>query len=126
MRNRLADAFERGLRSEACIQASHAGCSHAIGYGGGFNPRRFRFESGTELCKCPCHASCPVTSARVVVDSQIWQESCSCPGAPALRAYEEQRARNPRPPYQPYAPRHGHKDQPLSSLPVLLLRGESW
>jgi hypothetical protein len=113
MRNRLADAFERGQRSRACLEASHDGCAHLIGSaGGGFNPRRFRFEAGEMLCKCPCHANCAITSTRATVALQVGQESCSCLGAPAPRASQEEGAMNPRPPYQPYVPRHSHESKP--------------
>jgi hypothetical protein len=111
MRNRVADAFERGQRSRACLEGSHARCPHSIGQGGGMNLRRLRFEFGTELCKCPCHAACPISGRQWCVADQVWRDGCTCPGAPALRARLEQSAMNPRPPYEPYAPRHTHGER---------------
>jgi hypothetical protein len=103
---RWAEAYERQQRSLACQAGSHDDCSHTVGAGGGFNPRRRRLEFGTEICKCPCHADCPVTSDRLTVDDQIWRASCTCPGAPALRARLEEIALRPPQPYEPYVPRH--------------------
>lgn len=36
-----------------------------------------------------------LTSTRACVDEQLWQESDSCPGAPALRARQEERDGSP-------------------------------
>jgi len=111
MRNRLAEAFERDLRSHACRAGGHDNCPHAIGSGGGLNPRRLRLEFGTQLCKCPCHAGCAVAGTRLCVSDQMWRDECSCPGAQARRAGLEQLAAEPRRPYVPYAPRHAQHGQ---------------
>jgi hypothetical protein len=57
------------------------------GSGGGFNPRRLRFEFGQQLCRCACHAACPVQyeTNRQTVSREAWQTSCTCPGADVAR-----------------------------------------
>lgn len=90
MRNRWADEFERAHRTPACVRGAHDDCPHLYGFGGGLNPRRLRLEFGAGLCKCECHSSCPVTSRRVTVQVQTWRQSCSCPGAAAERARQDE------------------------------------
>jgi hypothetical protein len=70
-------------KSRACILDAHEDCAHFATVGGGFNPRRLRFEFGAGLCPCPCHASCPVINRekRLTVPPEVWRESCTCPGA---------------------------------------------
>lgn len=90
MRNRLADEFERSLRSEGCTDGTHDDCPHMHGFAAGLNPRRLRLEWGATLCKCECHSSCPITSKRMTVREQTWIESCTCPGAEDERPRVEQ------------------------------------
>ena len=70
-------------KSRACTLDAHDDCAHFVTEGGGFNPRRLRFEFGAGLCPCRCHASCPVITRdkRLTVPPEVWQESCTCPGA---------------------------------------------
>src|SRR5262245_11971479 len=87
MRGRWADDVERSLRSTACADGTHDDCPHVTGLGGGLNPVRIRIELGAVVCKCECHAECPihVTSARMTVPVRRWREECSCPGAATER-----------------------------------------
>ena len=79
----------------ACARGKHAQCPHSISSEWGFNPRRMRLESGTELCPCDCHASCAVLTDRrpaagmITIPRRTWLESCTCPGAKAARAAQE-------------------------------------
>lgn len=36
------------------------------------------------LCRCPCHAECPLADERAV-SREVWDERCSCPGAEVAR-----------------------------------------
>lgn len=90
MRNAWADEFEQNIRSMNCADEHHSECSHIAGAAAGLNPRRFRLEAGLMLCKCPCHASCPLTSTRMAVRSAIWYDGCSCPGADQERVRQDQ------------------------------------
>jgi hypothetical protein len=82
MGDRWAEFGQVG-RSRACTLAAHDDCAHFVTTGGGFNPRRLRFEFGAGLCPCTCHVSCPVTTRgkRLTVPAEVWRESCTCPGA---------------------------------------------
>ncbi len=111
MRNPWADAFERTLRSQACISGRHDHCPHLCGLGAGLNPRRIRFESGAMLCKCTCHSSCPVTGNRMAVPFRTWRESCSCAGAEQERSRQAQ-AGTEFPDFREYLAR-GHHDAQL-------------
>src|SRR5215471_17959850 len=85
--------FDQQFRTRACNGAAHRDCAHILGPGGGFNPRRLRLEFGAGLCKCTCHASCPVTitaAKRLTVPMKAWYTSCACPGAePERRSMDE-------------------------------------
>jgi hypothetical protein len=63
----------------------HGECGHWHGSGSAFNFRRLRREGFTALCGCDCHSSCPVTSEKNIVGDQAWRQSCTCPGADAMR-----------------------------------------
>jgi hypothetical protein len=82
MSDRWAE-FGQVDKSRACTLDAHDDCAHFVTMGGGFNPRRLRFEFGAGLCPCTCHASCPVTTRekRLTVPAEVWRESCTCPGA---------------------------------------------
>lgn len=73
--------FDQGFQGHLCVRGDHPVCPHFVGIGGGFNPRRLRPEFGASLCRCSCHAGCPVTGRRLAVPFKVWRESCSCPGA---------------------------------------------
>jgi hypothetical protein len=73
-------------RSAHCRRGDHVGCPHQWGVGGGLNPRKLRLETGYSLCRCSCHAACPVTSpGQAVIPQEVWYASCACPGGVALR-----------------------------------------
>jgi hypothetical protein len=87
MPDRWPPVDEEFALTPACKQAAHDDCPHVYGGGGGFNPRRLRLEFGEYLCRCPCHASCPVQyeTNRLTVSPKTWQTSCTCPGAEQVR-----------------------------------------
>jgi hypothetical protein len=68
-------------------RGAHVECPHLNGAGGGFSPRRLRFELGSHLCECSCHASCPVQyeAHRRTISEKAWYTSCTCTGAKATR-----------------------------------------
>jgi hypothetical protein len=78
-----AAEFSDSLLTSPCARGTHQDCPHISATGGGFNPRRLRFEHGAELCPCACHAACPVvlTAKRFTVSMKTWDTSCTCPGA---------------------------------------------
>jgi hypothetical protein len=87
MPNRRPHSGDEFERTPACRRAAHVDCPHFHGFGGGFNPRRLRLEFGQQLCKCSCHASCPVRyePRRLTVSKKAWYTSCTCPGAEVAR-----------------------------------------
>jgi hypothetical protein len=85
MGRRQADNGERVLQGQACLEGMHEECGHWHGYRSAFNPRRLRREGFTILCGCGCHSSCPVTSEKNTVGDPAWRQSCTCPGAEAVR-----------------------------------------
>jgi hypothetical protein len=76
---------ERVLLGPACLEGMHEECGHWHGSRGAFNYRRLRHEGFTTLCRCDCHSSCPVTNEQHTVGDQAWRQSCTCPGAEAMR-----------------------------------------
>jgi hypothetical protein len=89
------DERDAGWLSLDCSSGAHDHCAHRMGAGGGFNPRHLRVEFGTVLCRCPCHASCPL-AGQDTVSSHDWDVYCSCPGA--QRAREDHARRGVKPP----------------------------
>lgn len=87
MPDRWTHLDEECRLTPACRRAAHDDCPHSHGAGGGFNPWRLRFEFGEQLCRCPCHASCPVQydARRLSVSMKAWYTSCTCPGAEVAR-----------------------------------------
>ena len=85
MGRRQVDNREPVLPSPACLEGQHEECGHWHGSRAAFNPRRLRREGVTILCRCDCHSSCPVTSEENTVGEQAWRQSCTCPGAEAMR-----------------------------------------
>jgi hypothetical protein len=85
MRSRQVGNCERVLPSPACLEGMHAECGHWHGSGSAFNFGRLRREGFTILCTCDCHSSCPVTSEKNTTGDQVWRQSCTCPGAEAMR-----------------------------------------
>jgi hypothetical protein len=85
MGSRQVDNCERVLPGPACLEGMHEECGHWHGSRGAFNYRRLRREGFTILCRCDCHSSCPVTNGKSTVGDQAWRQSCTCPGAEAMR-----------------------------------------
>ena len=81
MGSRQAGNGERVLQGQACLEGMHEECGHWCGSGSARNPRRLHRERFTILCGCGCHSSCLVTSE----GGLAWRQSCTCPGAEALR-----------------------------------------
>jgi len=83
-RPHMGDEFDQ---TPACGRGAHVECPHVNGAGGGFNPRRLRFEFGSGLCECSCHASCPVQyeARRRTISKKAWYTSCTCTGAEVAR-----------------------------------------
>jgi len=77
--------YERVLPGPACLEGMHEECGHWHGSGSARNRRRLRREGFTILCRCDCHSSCPVTNEKNTVGDQVWRQSCTCPGAEAMR-----------------------------------------
>jgi hypothetical protein len=63
----------------------HEECGHWLGSGSVRNLHRLRRERFAILCACDCHSSCLVTSENNTAGDLAWRQSCTCPGAEALR-----------------------------------------
>jgi hypothetical protein len=85
MRSRQVGNCEPVLPGPACLEGVHEECGHWHGARGAFSYRRLRHEGFTILCGCDCHSSCPVTNEKNTVGDQAWRQSCTCPGAEAIR-----------------------------------------
>jgi hypothetical protein len=73
-------------RSLACAREAHQECGH-VSAGTRFVSRR-RLKSTVVLCRCSCHAACPLAD-RMPVPLTVWQQLCGCPGAESKRAWRE-------------------------------------
>jgi hypothetical protein len=51
-------------------------------------PSPHRLQSTVALCRCSCHAACPLAD-RMPVSLTVWQQLCACPGAEWQRAWNE-------------------------------------
>jgi hypothetical protein len=81
-------------RSGSCAGGKHGECGHVrLSFRQYLPPDRL--QSTIVLCRCPCHAACPVTGWRRV-PLTAWQELCACPGEKPQRAWKED-ADNPWP-----------------------------
>jgi hypothetical protein len=85
MGSRQAGNGERVLHGQDCREGRHEECGHWLGSGSVRNLRRLRRDRFTILCGCDCHSSCLVTSEKNTVGDLAWRQSCTCPGAEALR-----------------------------------------
>jgi hypothetical protein len=86
MRDAMWEELRGDLLTPACRRGLHAECPHKATVGGGFNPRRLRFETGAGLCTCGCHQACPaVDDIRIAIPVRFWRDRCTCPGAAAER-----------------------------------------
>ena len=83
-----------GGRSVACAGQAHRDCGH-VRVAHRRPVSRHRLESTITLCRCPCHAACPLADRRPV-SLTVWQQLCACPGAEEQRAWKEDRD-EPRP-----------------------------
>jgi hypothetical protein len=68
-------------QSVSCADGEHDDCPHMRSIEYRVNPFRLRPKSAVLLCKCECHAPCPVISKRRTVPVPAWRESCTCPAA---------------------------------------------
>lgn len=78
-----------GGRSVACAGDAHLDCGH-VRAAIRTPVSRHRWESTIGLCRCPCHATCPLAD-RYPVTLMVWQQLCACPGAAKQRAWTEDR-----------------------------------
>jgi hypothetical protein len=85
MANRRSGDCEGLLRGPFCLAGAHEKCGHFHGFGIRPDPLRLRIEAFTNLCRCDCHSSCPVTNEKNTVSDQAWRQSCTCPGAEVMR-----------------------------------------
>jgi hypothetical protein len=90
MGSRQADKPERVQPSPSCLDGMHEECGHWRGYRLARNPRRLRREGFAMLCRCDCHSSCPVTNEENTVGDSAWRQSCTCPGAEAIRGMRDE------------------------------------
>ena len=85
MGSRQAGHGERALPGQDCLEGMHEECGHWLGSGSVRNPRRLRRERFAILCGCDCHSSCLVTDEKNTAGDLGWRQSCTCPGAEAVR-----------------------------------------
>jgi hypothetical protein len=95
MGSRQAGSFERELQSPSCHEGMHEECGHWRGYSTTLNRHRLRREGFAILCRCDCHSSCPVTSENDTVSDPTWRQSCTCPGAEAVRRMRDELKTHP-------------------------------
>lgn len=81
-------------RSVACAGQAHQNCGH-VRAALRTPVSRHHLESTITLCRCSCHAACPLAD-RMPVSLTAWQRLCACPGAEEQRAWKEDRD-EPRP-----------------------------
>lgn len=76
-----------GGRSVACAGDAHQDCGD-IRMAMRGRVSRHRLESTITLCRCQCHAACPLAD-RMPVHLTVWQQLCACPGAGDQRTWKE-------------------------------------
>lgn len=74
-------------RSAACANEQHTLCPHLM----------YLRLTGSELCRCACHISCPASGADTA-ELGAWWDVCTCPGAEHQRAEGRRRWGRDRPP----------------------------
>lgn len=74
-------------RSLACASGTHQECGH-VSIGMRRKPSPDRLESIIALCRCSCHAACPL-AGRMPVPLTVWQQLCPCPGGQRHRAWKD-------------------------------------
>jgi hypothetical protein len=75
--------------SAMCTRSDHGQCPHWASVRMR-RPWRRRLEAELVVCRCPCHADCPLSVDRAVL-REVWAATCTCPGAAAPRASFERR-----------------------------------
>lgn len=79
--------YDQGDWSRACAGDAHQECGHvAMGTRRRVSPARL--QSTIVLCRCSCHAACPL-AGRTPVSLTVWQQLCPCPGGERQRAWKE-------------------------------------
>lgn len=79
--------FDADAISAACAGREHQECGHVCtGMRRPVSPDRL--QSTIILCRCECHASCPLVG-RAPVPLTVWQGLCVCPGGEKYRAWKE-------------------------------------
>ena len=68
-----------------CTRTDHDRCPHWAGMRMPLRPWRRPTSPDMVLCRCPCHAECPLADERSVL-RELWDEQCVCPGAEVARA----------------------------------------
>jgi len=91
--------FDRRGRSRACAGGSHQDCGH-VGVGVRRPASPHRLQSIVALCRCSCHAACPLADL-MPVSLTVWQQLCPCPGGESYRSWKED-PDDPWPGYQEY------------------------
>ena len=82
-------------QSPSCLEGLHDDCGHWHGYRLARQPRRLRREGLAMLCGCDCHSRCPVTNEDNTIGDLAWRQSCTCPGAEAMRRIRDERGMIP-------------------------------
>jgi hypothetical protein len=74
-------------RSRAWADGLHEDCAHvSLGMRRPMLPHRL--ESTVCLCRCTCHAMCPLAD-RMPVSLTVWQQLCKCEGGEPYRTWKE-------------------------------------
>jgi hypothetical protein len=98
-------------RSLPCTSEAHQDCGHvSVGVRG--PAPGHRLKSVVALCRCPCHAACPLAD-RMPVPLTVWQQLCACPGAEKHRAWKED-ADEPWPGAKEYGEKENRKSRERS------------
>lgn len=79
--------FDSPGSSHVCAHDAHQECGHVNGVVRMTRPGP-RLESTVALCRCSCHAACPLAD-RMPVPLAVWQQLCACPGADKQREWKE-------------------------------------
>jgi hypothetical protein len=74
-------------QSRVCAGGAHGDCGHTNAVVRLPASGR-RLVSSVALCRCACHAACPL-AGRMPVSLRVWQQLCICPGAGRQRAATE-------------------------------------
>jgi hypothetical protein len=75
-------------RSRGCAAGEHRDCGH-VRIAIRRPVSRQRLASTIGLCRCSCHATCPLAD-RAPVPLTVWQQLCACPGAERQRGWNDE------------------------------------